>query len=172
MTKVKNLNLLSHNASSSFSSLADICNESKKICLSTSLLNASGDICTHYNQIYSYENCDVILYSSNSDIALAGINVGCTGGKRGFEHFKDYVYGESICFPNEKRRDEQNIEQRNELPNYIKNELNLSDSEYLELYRHLENYSDKRDIQSITLSSGRTIDAKTIKHTLNKMHKY
>ncbi len=171
-TKVKDLNLLSHNASSNFSSLTDICDDSKEICLSTSFLNASGDICTHYNQIYSYENCDVIIYSSNSDIALAGVNVGCTGGKRGFENFKDYVYGENHCYLNENNKDKQNIEERSELPNYIKKELNLSDIEYLELYRHLEKYSDKRDIQSLTLSSGRTLESQTIKLALNNMHKY
>ena len=171
-TKVKDLNLLSHNASTNFESLVNLCDDSKEICLSSSFLNASDKICTDYNLGYSHENCNVILYSSNADIALAGVKVGCTGGKRGFEHFKDFVYGENNSYKNEENRAEKNKRQRNELPNYLKEQLNLSDDEYFELYKHLEKYSDKRDIQAVTLNSGKTLDAKTIKDALNNMHEY
>ncbi len=171
-TKVKDLNLLSHNSSTDFSSLTALCDDSKEICLSSSFLNASDNICTNYNLGYSQKNCNVILYSSNADIALAGVHVCCTGGKRGFEDFKDFVYGENNCHPNDEGKAERNKRQRSELPNYLKEQLNLSDDEYFELYKHLEKFSDKRDIQSVTLSSGRTLDAKTLKDALNNMQEY
>ncbi len=171
-TKVKDLNLLSHNSSTDFSSLTSLCDDSKEICLSSSFLNASDNICTNYNLGYSQKNCNVILYSSNADIALAGVHVCCTGGKRGFEDFKDFVYGENNCHPNDEGKAERNKRQRSELPNYLKEQLNLSDDEYFELYKHLEKFSDKRDIQSVTLSSGRTLDAKTLKDALNNMQEY
>ena len=171
-TKVKNLNLLAHNAPCDFESMINLCDDSKEICLSSSFLNASGNIKTNYNPGYREGNCDVILYSSNADIALAGINVCCTGRKRGFEHFKDFIYGENNSYKDEKNRAEENKKCRNELPNYLKEQLNLSDDEYLELYKHLEKYSDKRDIQTVTLSSNRTLDAKTIKDAINNMHNY
>lgn len=166
-TKVKDLNFLCHSSIEDFNSLLDICDDSKEICLSTSFLNASGSVSTGYNN-----GANVIIYSSHPDIAVAGAKVACTGGQRGFEHFKDYIYGENHCWESEENKAEHNKANRTELPNFIKAELGLSDNEYLELYKHLENYSDKNDIQSITLSTGKELESETIQNTLDNMHEY
>ena len=64
-----------------------ICDDSKEICLSSSLLNVNYGLSTNYNSGVS-----VILHSSNSDIALAGKKVGGTGGQRGRDAFENYIY--------------------------------------------------------------------------------
>ncbi len=165
--KVKDLNFLVHSTYESLDELNKICDDSKEICLSSSLLSANGSLSNYWNG-----ECSVILDCVNSDIALGGINVGCTGGQRGFEHFKDYVYMENNCWESEQNKVEHIKRQRQELVNYLKTELDLTDEEYLEFYLALEEYDSKRKIEDITLKSGRKIDSKTTRKAIEKMQAY
>ncbi len=163
-TCVKNLNMLCHSSSRSLEHLLNICDDSKEICLSSSLLNGNSSLRTFYNN-----GCNVILHACNSDIALGGIMVGGTGGKRGFDEYKDYIYMENNC-KNHDEYDKSRYEKyRQEIPNFLKQELKLSDEEYYEFYNQIEFFKSKKDIKRITLSSGRILHSYNIKKAINKV---
>ncbi len=165
--KVKDLNLLCHSSSEELSSLLNICDDSKEICSSTSFLNAQNELETYYNN-----GCSVVLDSTNSDIALGGVNVGCTGGHRGFEHFKDYIYTRNTTNKNDEYKAERNKRQRKEIADFLKKELKLSDDEYVEFFNLVEKYKNKKEIEDLQLDSGRIINADKINEALNNLHKY
>ena len=163
-TKVKNLNMLCHSSGGTLESLLHICDDSKEICLSSGLLNGAGSLMTLYNN-----GCHVILHACNSDIALGGVHVGSTGGKRGFEEFKDFIYPQSIS-KNIDEYDRNRIEKyRNEIPNCIKEELDLTDEEYYDFYNQIEAVKSKNDIKRITLNSGRILHSYDIKKAINRI---
>lgn len=166
-TKVKDLKFLCHSTSSKFSDFVDFCDDSKEICLSASYLSAANSLKTNYNRGYN-----VILHSSNSDIALGGKEIGCTGIKRGFEHFKDYIYMENNNWENDPYKAESNTKQRKEIPNFLKNELCINDEEYKQLYREISNYCDIEDIKDIKASKDKTISKENIKEAFNKLSNY
>lgn len=164
-TKVKDLNLLCHSTYEKLDGILGVCDDSKEICLSASLLNAQHGLSTGYNY-----GCNVILDSANSDIAVGGVYTACTGGKRNFEHFKDYVYMRNTTNECEKYKAKRNEEQRKEIPDFLKKELGLSDEEYIEFFNKMEYFDSKKSVQDITLSTGRTIKADNIKEALNTLH--
>ena len=162
-TKVKDLNFLCHSSHGTLNELSAICDDSKEICLSSSLLNVNYGLSTNYNSGVS-----VILHSSNSDIALAGKKVGCTGGQRGRDAFETYIFMQGKNESEAKR----NKNFRTELPNFIKKELNLTDEEYYEFFDLIDKFDKKECLKDIKLKSGRIISAEETARALDNMHQY
>lgn len=155
-TKVKDLKFLCHSSSDSPENFEALCDDSKEVCLSTSLLDYRNRFTTGYNGMGSY-----ILSGSNSNILLGGKDVACTGGQRGYNYAINTAYLRDTegFLANAKKM-------RQIIPNQIKENLNLSDEEYLELYTQICNIENIEEVSDVSLQSGRTINSSDIKQTI------
>lgn len=156
-TKVKDLKFLCHSSSDDLSNFEALCDDSKEVCLSTSLLDCRQRFSTGYNYSGSY-----IVSGNNANIVIGGKDVGCTGGHRGREYAKRVMYlqeAQKGFLPNEK--------ERQIIPNQIKENLNLTAEEYLELYTNICNLEQLEDIQDVSLKTGRTIKKEDIQKTIS-----
>ncbi len=156
-TKVKDLKFLCHSSSDDSSDFEAICDDSKEVCLSTSLLDYRTKFSTGYNSEGAY-----IVSGNNTNIVIGGKNVSCTGGHRGREYAKRAMYLEET-----QKGFLSNNSQRLIIPNQIKEKLNLSDVEYSELYKNICNLENLEDVPDVILKNGRTIKAEDIKQTIS-----
>lgn len=171
-TKVKDLHFLCHSSSNSLEKLYNLCDDSKNICVSAEYKNAAdGGLLTNYNLRFK-NNCHVILHSSNFNIALGGKDVLCTGNRRGFEEFKDYIYMENTLNKPAQNNFESNKKFRREISDILKRRLQLSDSEYAKFFRKVNEFSSIDEINDIKLSSNRTLEKEKIKNALKFIQKY
>lgn len=154
-TKVRNLKFLCHSSNDKESDFKALCDDSKDVCLSTSLLDYRKRFATGYNSFGEY-----IISGNNANIILGGKDVACTGGHRGYEYAKDMTN----CGSEHYSRIE-----REGLSNIIKNNLNLSTEEYAELFTKICNNKNIEDIDDVTLSSGYEIPKEDIQHTINDL---
>lgn len=165
-TKLSDLNFLCHSSTEKSDSLLSLCDDSKEICLSSILMNPSASkLLTQLNK-----GCNVILAASNSNICLAGSFVGSTGNKRGFNEFKQYLYG--LSYEGAMLPDIGIQKFREELPSKLKNSLKVDDNEYAELYKELDSAVSVDDIQDIILSSGKVIKSSDIKKAIQDIIAY
>lgn len=165
-TTVKDLNFLCHNTAGSLKEITDLCDDSKDICLSTELKNASNKgIVTTYNAAYN-GNCHVILHCNNENIGLGGINVSCTGGKKGLKEFKNYVFINYFDDPANDFQKKLLLERRSEISNALKMMMGLDDSEYAEFFNQINKFKAKEDIEDITLSTGKILKKEEIKKNI------
>ncbi len=165
-TKFSDLNFLCHSSTKSASELLSLCDDSKEICLSAILLNpVSSNLMTEYNK-----GCNVLLSSPNSNICLASSTIGSTGCRRGFEEFKQYLYGQSYegaMLP------DVGIERfREEIPKKLKSYLSLSDEEYAELYCELDSLNSVSEIKDVSLSNGKIVNGDLIKSGIKSVLDY
>lgn len=159
-TFVRNLKFLCHSSSDSEDSFKALCDDSKEICLSTSLLDYKQRFSTHY-----HSNGEYIVSGSNANIILGGKDVAYTGAKRDYEYAKDSMFGvERIEDGNDSVKEKREI-----IPNILKSKLHLSDKEYLELYTNICNCEDLRDIKDIEFSNGRQLEKEKIQQTINDL---
>ena len=166
-TTVKDLNFLCHNTAGSLKEITDLCDDSKDICLSAEFKNASNKgIVTKYNAGYT-DNQHVILHNINENIAAGGMKISCTGGKKGYPDFKNYIFQNYFQDPNDSFQKKLFSKRRNEFSNYIKEKLELSKEEYAEFYSKINDFKAKDEIEDITLSSGRILKSDEIIKTLN-----
>lgn len=154
-TRVRNLKFLCHSSNDKESDFKALCDDSKDVCLSTSLLDYRKRFATGYNSFGEY-----IISGNNANIILGGKDVACTGGHRGYEYAKDMTN----CGSERYSRIE-----REEISNIIKNNLNLSTEEYAELFTKICNNKNIEDIDDVTLSSGYEIPKEDIQHTINDL---
>ena len=154
-TRVRNLKFLCHSSNDKESDFKVLCDDSKDVCLSTSLLDYRKRFATGYNSFGEY-----IISGNNANIILGGKDVACTGGHRGYEYAKDMTN----CGSERYSRIE-----REEISNIIKNNLNLSTEEYAELFTKICNNKNIEDIDDVTLSSGYEIPKEDIQHTINDL---
>ena len=164
--KYNDLNFLCHSSTKSASDLLCMCDDSKEICLSSILLSpASSNLLTEHNK-----GCNVILSAPNSNICLAGSTVGSTGCRRGFQEFKQYLYGQSYegaMLP------DVGIEKfREEIPTKIKKYLALDDNEYAELYSEIDSLNSVDEISDVSLSNGKVVRADSIKSSIKSILNY
>jgi len=165
-TKFSDLNFLCHSSTKSASELVSICDDSKEICLSSTLMSpAISDLLTEYNK-----GCNIILSSSNSNICLAGSMVGSTGCRRGFQEFKQYLYG--LSYEGAMLPDVGIKNFREEVPGKLKKYFALNDDEYAELYGELDSITSVDEIKDVALSNGKTISASLIKEGVNNIVTY
>ncbi len=128
-TKVKDLKFLCHSSSDDQDNFKALCDDSKEICLSTSLLDYRHRFSTNYNGMGSY-----IMDASNSNILFGGNDIANTGGHRGYE------YAKNTCYLRTSTGYITNMEEvRPRISRQIKSDLGLSDEEYLELYTKICN---------------------------------
>lgn len=154
-TRVRNLKFLCHSSNDKESDFKALCDDSKDVCLSTSLLDYRSRFATGYNSFGEY-----IISGNNANIILGGKDVACTGGHRGYEYAKDMINCESEHYSRIEREGISNI---------IKNNLNLSTEEYAELFTKICNNKNIEDIDDVTLSSGYEISKEDIQHTINDL---
>lgn len=154
-TKVRNLKFLCHSSNDKESDFKVLCDDSKDVCLSTSLLDYRKRFATGYNSFGEY-----IISGNNANIILGGKDVACTGGHRGYEYAKDMTNCGSERYSRIEREGISNI---------IKNNLNLSTEEYAELFTKICNNKNIEDIDDVTLSSGYEIPKENIQHTINDL---
>jgi len=170
-TTVKDLNFLCHNTTNSIEEFIGICDDSKEICLSAELKNGSNrGIITNYNSGYN-GNSHVILHCSNENIGAGGIDVSCTGGKKGRREFKNYVFTSYFQEPENNFQRKLTEKYRTEISNGLKEKLNLDDMEYAEFFSKINDFKTKEDIQDIELSTGKTLRAKQIIEALSDLQK-
>ncbi len=156
-TKVRNLKFLCHSSNDKESDFKALCDDSKDVCLSTSLLDYKSRFATGYNSFGEY-----IISGNNANIILGGKDVACTGGHRGYEYAKNMINCESEHYSKIEREGISNI---------IKNNLNLSTEEYAELYSKICNNQNIEDINNVILSSGYEIPKEYIQHTINDLQR-
>lgn len=161
-TKVKDLKFLCHSSYDEQADFEALCDDSKEVCLSTSLLDCRNKFSTGYNSGDSY-----ILSGNNANIVLGGKDVGGTGGHRGYHYAKETMY---LHDTQGLSKNYAEIE-RQMIPDQIKEKLNLSNEEYTEIYTNICNLKNKNDIEDIELSNGRKIRAKDIKQTISDIQK-
>ncbi len=154
-TRVRNLKFLCHSSNDKESDFKALCDDSKDVCLSTSLLDYRKRFATGYNSFGEY-----IISGNNANIILGGKDVACTGGHRGYEYAKDMTNCGSERYSRIEREGISNI---------IKNNLNLSTEEYAELFTKICNNRNIEDIDDVTLSSGYEIPKEDIQHTINDL---
>ena len=154
-TRVRNLKFLCHSSNDKESDFKALCDDSKDVCLSTSLLDYRKRFATGYNSFGEY-----IISGNNANIILGGKDVACTGGHRGYEYAKDMINCGSEHYSKIEREGISNI---------IKNNLNLSTEEYAELFTKICNNKNIEDIDDVTLSSGYEIPKEDIQHTINDL---
>lgn len=157
-TKVKDLNLLSHGTSTQLDELITMCDDSKEVCLSAMLLNIGNGFKNNYNVLLN-----AILNSENEDIAILNPNLGRTGSKKGFEHFKNFCYME----------DEPDMmdlatmaELKKEIPNILKEKFGLNDELYAEFFKKVCTFNNKNGIEDIHLSDGKILKSEEIKKAI------
>jgi len=156
-TKVKDLKFLCHSSDDNYNDFKALCDDSKEVCLSTMLLDTRSRFSTGYNSNGSY-----IVSGNNANIVIGGKNVSCTGGHRGREYAKRAMY------LNETEKGYlSNSDNRQIIPNQIKEKLNLSDVEYSELYKNICNLEKLQDIPDVELKNGRTIKGEEIRQTIS-----
>ena len=158
-TKVKDLKFLCHSSSDDLSNFEALCDDSKEVCLSTSLLDCRQKFSTGYNYSGSY-----IVSGNNANIVLAGKDVACTGGHRGREYAKRAMY---LQDPQQGFLD--NKKDRQVISNQIKENLNLTDEEYMELYTNICNLEQLKDIPDVSLKTGRTIKKEEIQQVVSNI---
>ncbi len=156
-TKVKDLKFLCHSSSDDLSNFEALCDDSKEVCLSTSLLDCRQRFSTGYNYSGSY-----IVSGNNANIVLGGKDVACTGGHRGREYAKRAMYLQDV-----EQGFLDNKEDRQVISNQIKENLNLTDEEYMELYTNICNLEQLEDVPDVLLKSGRTIKKEDIQKTIS-----
>ena len=154
-TRVRNLKFLCHSSNDKESDFKALCDDSKDVCLSTSLLDYRSRFATGYNSFGEY-----IISGNNANIILGGKDVACTGGHRGYEYAKDMTNCGSEHYSRIEREGISNI---------IKNNLNLSTEEYAELFTKICNNKNIENIEDVTLSSGYEIPKEDIQHTINDL---
>ena len=156
-TKVRNLKFLCHSSNDKESDFKALCDDSKDVCLSTSLLDYRKRFSTGYNSFGDY-----IVSGNNANIILGGKDVTCTGGHRGYEYAKDMINCGSEHYSRTRREG---------ISNTIKNRLNLSTDEYKELFTQICNDENLEDIEDVTLSNGEEISKEDIQHTINDLQR-
>ncbi|MCR5266877.1 MAG: hypothetical protein K6E29_09860 [Cyanobacteria bacterium RUI128] len=166
-TKVKDLKFLCHASSDGISDFATLCDDSKDVCLSTMLLDRNSEFTTGYNSFGEY-----ILSGNNSNIVLGGKDLSCTGGRRGYQYAKESMYQRMENLHSKNGGFENRNEYREEIPNQIRETLNLSKEEYLELYNSICNYENLEDVKDVKLSGGRVIPKEDIKTTISDIRNY
>lgn len=128
-TKVKDLKFLCHSSSDDQDNFKALCDDSKEVCLSTSLLDYRHRFSTGYNGMGSY-----IMDASNANILFGGNDIANTGGHRGYE------YAKNTCYLRTSTGYITDMEEvRPRISKQIKSDLGLSDEEYSELYTKLCN---------------------------------
>lgn len=156
-TRVKDLKFLCHSSNDTESDFKTLCDDSKEVCLSTSLLDYRKRFTTGYNSFGDY-----IVSGNNANIILGGKDLACTGGHRGYEYAKEMT---NYDHPNYQK------ERREEIPTKIRDRLNLSQEEYTELFSKICNAKSLEDIKDVTLSNGEEISKETIQHTINDIQR-
>ena len=151
-TMVKDLNFLCHSSSDDPKDFETLCDDSKEVCLSTSLLDCRQRFSTGYNSSGSY-----IVSGNNASIVLGGKDTGCTGGHRGRVYAKNAMY-----LQKPEKGFLSNINDRQEIPNKIKEALNLSDEEYSQMFTQICNLETLDEISDIKLQNGRKIKKEDI----------
>lgn len=156
-TKVKDLKFLCHSTCDKQSDFEALCDDSKEVCLSTSLLDCRQRFSTGYNGNGSY-----IVSGNNANIVLAGKDVACTGGHRGKEYAKKAMYLQESENGFLSNKDDRQI-----ISNQIKEDLNLTNEEYLEVYANICNLEKLEDISDVKLQNGRTVKKEQIQETIS-----
>ena len=159
-TKVKDLKFLCHASSDNAKDFSALCDDSKDVCLSTMLLDRSSGFSTGYNSYGAY-----ILSGNNANIVLGGKDLSCTGGHRGYNYAKEAMYQrmEKLESSGMGNRNES----REEIPNKIREELNLSKEEYIEFYNSICNLENTDEIEDVKLSTNRIVAKEEIKSTIS-----
>ena len=159
-TKVKDLKFLCHASSDNAKDFSALCDDSKDVCLSTMLLDRSSGFSTGYNSYGAY-----ILSGNNANIVLGGKDLSCTGGHRGYNYAKEAMYQrmEKLESSGMGNRNES----REEIPNKIRESLNLSKEEYIEFYNSICNLENTDEIEDVKLSTNRIVSKEEIKSAIS-----
>ena len=166
-TKVKDLKFLCHASGDGDKDFSILCDDSKDVCLSTMLLDKTSNFQTGYNSYGAY-----ILSGNNANIVLAGKDLSCTGGHKGYNYAKESMYQRMENLSSKNGGYGNRNEFREEVPNKIRGYLNLSKEEYLELYNSICNLENMTDIKDVELSTGRIINAEDIKTSISDIRDF
>ncbi len=160
-TKVKDVRFFCHCTITSLRDLLTICDDSKDVCLSTMLLDRDANFNT------TYSNHAYIVTGNNANVIIGGKNTFGTGERRGLDYAKEGMYKSSnhIYF-----RDGNVTEERKRVPNFIRERLNLSQSEYLDLYERICNFDELSQIDDLKLYNGRVIKKEDLSNVIREMH--
>lgn len=155
-TKVKDLNFLCHASYESSVDFYNLLNGYKDICLSSSYLSCKNGI-----KLQQKPRTTVILSAPNSNIVSGGRETVCTGKQKDYRYLYEALY--KSYGPQRKDREAFSIE--------LKQDLNLNNEEYIELFQKTSSLNSIDEIQDITFKSGRTLKAGEIIAAIENIQK-
>jgi len=156
-TKVKDLKFLCHSSQNEQLDFSTLCDDSKNVCLSTSLVDRKKGFSIERNDGETY-----ILSGNNANLIIGGKNICGTGAKRDYNYAKNAMY---------KNIPDYSKPFRSLISDMYKDELNLSDEDYLKLYNQICNLDRKEEIKDVELNSGRILSGSEIIKILEKIQK-
>ena len=155
-TKVKDLNFLCHASFESSVDFYHLLNGYKDICLSSSYLSCKNGL-----KLQQKPRTIAILSAPNSNIISGGRETVCTGKQKDFRYVQEALY--KTYGPQKRDREAFSME--------FKQDLDLNNEEYLELFQKISSLASIDEIQDIILKSGKILKGEEIKGAISDIQK-